>query len=50
MNMPGFDDTAWRPVVVQRVPKGELCPQQAPSVKIMERYGIKSVHKLTPEE
>ena len=49
-NMPGFDDTAWRPVVVQRVPKGELCPQQAPSVKIMERYGIKSVHKLTPEE
>ncbi len=49
-NMPGFDDTAWHPVVVQNAPKGKLCPQQAPPVKIMERYSMKSVHKLTPEE
>lgn len=46
----GFDDTAWRPVVVQEAPKGALAPQQAPPVKIMKRYGVKEVHKLTPEE
>lgn len=46
----GFDDSAWRPVVVQEAPRGALAPQQAPAVKIMKRYGVKEVHKLTPEE
>lgn len=49
-NMPGFDDSAWRPVVVQRAPNGRLTPQMAPPVKIMQRFPVKSVHKLTPEE
>lgn len=47
---PGFDDSAWNPVVVQRAPKGRLTPQMAPPVKIMERFPIKDVHKLTSEE
>lgn len=49
-NEAGFDDSAWRPVVVQEAPRGALAPQQAPAVKIMKRYGVKEVHKLTPEE
>lgn len=49
-DMPGFNDSGWRPVVLQEGPKGQLRPQQAPPVKIMERYDIKKVHKLTAEE
>ena len=49
-NEAGFNDAAWKPVVVQEAPRGKLAPQQAPPVKIMKRYGIKEVHKLTPEE
>lgn len=48
---PGFDDAHWLPAVVQEPPKGgRLIPQQAPPVKIMERHGVQSRHKLTPEE
>ncbi len=46
-NKSGFNDSRWLPVVVQGAPKGELRPQQAPSVKIMEHYGVKSVNKLS---
>ena len=46
-NESGFNDSRWLPVVVQSAPKGELRPQQAPSVKIMEYYGVKSVNKLS---
>lgn len=49
-NTYGFKDATWRPVVVQEAPKGELRPQQAPSVKIMEHYGVQSVNKLTPAQ
>lgn len=49
-DMAGFDDGKWRPVVVQQAPKGKLTPQQAPPVKIMERFPVKSRHKLTPDE
>ena len=49
-NMPGFDDADWKPVVIQESPKGILRPQLTTPVKIMKRYGIKSSHKLTPEE
>lgn len=47
---PGFNDSSWLPVVVQEAPKGTLRPQQAPPVKIMERYDIQQVTKLTPEQ
>ncbi len=47
---PGFDAKGWRNVVVQRAPKGKLEPQMAPPVKIMERYGVKKIHKLTADE
>lgn len=49
-NQVGFDDMNWRPVVVQEAPKGKLRPQMAPPVKIMERYDIQKVTKLTPEQ
>lgn len=49
-NKAGFDDSHWKPVVIQEKPKGKLRPQLAPPVKIMKRYGIKSSHKLIPEE
>lgn len=49
-SMPGFNDGGWKPVVVQEGPKGQLRPQQAPPVKIMERYDVKEAHKLTAEE
>lgn len=47
---PGFDDSSWRPAVVQQAPKGKLTAQMAPPVKIMERYDVKTRHKLTPDE
>lgn len=49
-NRTGFDDSHWRPVVVQEAPKGVLRPQMAAPVKIMERYDIRKVNKLTPEQ
>lgn len=47
---PGFNDASWTPVVIQEAPKGVLRPQQAPPVKIMERYGIQKVTKLTADQ
>ncbi|NDV83289.1 alpha-L-rhamnosidase [Bacteroides sp. 51] len=47
---PGFNDAGWLPVVIQEGPKGVLRPQQAPPVKIMERYDIQKITKLTPEQ
>ncbi|MDE6359547.1 MAG: family 78 glycoside hydrolase catalytic domain, partial [Duncaniella sp.] len=49
-NSPGFNSRGWKNVVVQRAPKGRLTSQLAPPVKIMERYDVKSVHKLNPEQ
>ena len=49
-NQVGFDDSHWRPVVIQEVPKGILRPQMAPPVKIMERYDIQKVTKLNAEQ
>ena len=46
----GFDDSEWRLPVIQEPPRGRLRAQQAPPVKIGERYGVQSVHKLTPDE
>lgn len=49
-NQTGFDDSNWHPVVYQKAPKGKLRPQMAAPVKIMERYNIKEIKKLTPEQ
>ncbi len=49
-NQTGFDDSHWRPVVMQEAPKGVLRPQMAPPVKIMERYDIQKVSKLDTEQ
>ena len=49
-NQAGFDDSHWRPVVMQEAPKGVLRPQMAPPVKIMERYDIQKVTKLNMEQ
>lgn len=49
-NQAGFDDSHWRPVVMQEAPKGVLRPQMAPPVKIMERYDIQKVTKLNTEQ
>ncbi len=43
----GFNDREWLQVIVQQAPKGELRPQQAAPVKIMERYDIKKVNRLS---
>lgn len=49
-NVAGFDDRAWRTIVVQDAPEGRLRPQLAKPVKIMERYVPKTVTKLTDEQ
>lgn len=49
-NKIGFNDRQWRPVVVQEAPKGMLRPQKAAPVKIMERYDIQKMTKLTSEQ
>ncbi len=49
-NQIGFNDSKWRPVVIQDAPKGQLRPQMAAPVKIMERYDFQKVTKLTPEQ
>lgn len=48
--MFGFKEQDWRPVVIQEAPKGVLRPQIAQPVKIMERYDIRKVTKLTAEQ
>ncbi len=49
-DMPGFNDSNWKQVVIQDAPKGELSPQQGNPVKIMERIAMKTVKHLTPQE
>ena len=49
-NQIGFDDSHWRPVVIQEASKGILRPQMAAPVKIMERYDIQKVTKLNAEQ
>lgn len=44
---PHFDDTAWKPVVLQEAPKGILTAQEALPVKVMNYYSPKSQTKTT---
>ena len=43
---PGFDESAWYPVVIQEAPKGELKAQLAPEVEIQKRYSIEEWYQL----
>ncbi|MDR3329288.1 MAG: family 78 glycoside hydrolase catalytic domain, partial [Prevotellaceae bacterium] len=37
---PAFDDSGWRSAVVQESPQGRLRPQLAPSVEVMQQFGV----------
>lgn len=39
----GFNDSEWKPAVIQSAPKGQLTPQTAPPVKVMEYFSPVSV-------
>ncbi|MFW9597359.1 MAG: glycoside hydrolase family 78 protein [Paludibacter sp.] len=47
---PGFNDSTWKPVVIQENPKGKLSPQKGYPIKIMEQLPFKSVKKLSKAE
>jgi hypothetical protein len=49
-NQAGFKEKNWKSVVLQKVPKGKLTAQEANPVKIMQRYDIQSLKKLTKAE
>lgn len=41
---------SWKPVVIQKAPRGILRQQIAQPVKMMEYFGVKSRHQLTPQQ
>ena len=41
---------SWKPVVIQKEPRGILRQQMAQPVKMMEYFGVKSRHQFTPQE
>lgn len=41
---------SWKPVVIQKAPRGILRQQIAQPVKMMEYFGVKNRHQLTPQE
>jgi hypothetical protein len=45
-NRPGFNDSGWKPVVLQEAPAGTLRPQQITSVRKMKEYGIVSAERI----
>ncbi|MDN3594823.1 alpha-L-rhamnosidase [Zunongwangia endophytica] len=45
-DMPGFDDSQWNDVILQKAPKGKLLPQQATPVAISNAYSVKQSQKL----
>lgn len=47
---PGFNDSTWKPVVIQENPKGKLTPQKGYPIKIMEQLPFKSVKNLSKAE
>lgn len=42
--------SSWKPVVIQKGPRGVLRQQIAQPVKMMEYFGVKSRHQLTPQQ
>lgn len=49
-NRAGFDSTRWQQAVVQQPPKGELLPQTADPIKVIETYRPRSFDRLTEEQ
>lgn len=47
-NKAGFNDSAWKKVVIQEAPKGVLRAQTAPPITIQKQYNIASVKELKP--
>jgi alpha-L-rhamnosidase len=47
-NSKGFNDSNWKPVVVQEAPKGVLRAQTAPAITIQKRYEVKEVKEVKP--
>ncbi|MDR0845590.1 MAG: glycoside hydrolase family 78 protein [Tannerella sp.] len=45
-NKAGFNDKAWKPVVVQEAPQGKLQAQQLTNVRCLEQYGAVSMTKV----
>ncbi len=43
---PDYDDGKWMPAVAVEGPKGQLRPETAPPVKVMERHAVKSTHYI----
>jgi len=43
---PLFNDSGWKPVVIQNAPKGKLTAQTANPVKIRERFPVKKMTKV----
>lgn len=43
---PGFDEKQWNEVVIQDAPKGKLTAQSAPSVKVIDTFGVKEVKAI----
>jgi hypothetical protein len=46
----GFNDAAWKSVVIQEPQKGKLTPQKGYPIRIMEQLPYKSVKKLSKAE
>ncbi len=45
-NLPGFDDSAWKPVTVRKAPEGKLVAHTAHPDKVMERLQPLKIEKL----
>ena len=44
--MPAFDDSHWHTVAITEGPEGALRPEAAQPVKVMERYGVRSLRHV----
>jgi len=47
-NLPNFDASTWKPVVVQEAPKGKLQAQVAAPVTVQKQYEVKEVKEISP--
>ena len=45
-NEPKFNDKAWKPVVLQKAPEGELRAQQVSSIRSMKEYSAVKMSKI----
>ncbi|NMA73543.1 MAG: family 78 glycoside hydrolase catalytic domain [Bacteroidales bacterium] len=45
-NKVNFNDSHWKPVIIQEAPKGVLRPQQIPPIKKMEEFKAQTITKI----